>query len=154
MRRSSTWPARNTGPSRKGLRAARTIADHAMLALAEPADTGGALAWLPAFIRRLFVRATPAPEPLSWYEEYLQRCVCVGCGAKFTDRPRDAQGVCQDRWMTEEQCMACYERDGYMERVQLADPIMEMAESLRCEVHRLERPETGPPTGGERSRRP
>jgi len=42
------------------------------------------------------------------YLEWRDRQVCIGCGKKVSERPRDENGYCLDMWLTETECMDCY----------------------------------------------
>jgi hypothetical protein len=42
------------------------------------------------------------------YLKWCQEQVCEGCGARYADRPRDAQGKCTDVWFTETLCWSCF----------------------------------------------
>lgn len=42
------------------------------------------------------------------YTDWRDAQVCEGCGKRFADRPRDAEGRCTDVWITEYRCAACF----------------------------------------------
>jgi hypothetical protein len=46
------------------------------------------------------------------YLKWLRTCVCVDCGAKQSERPRDEHGVAMDTWVTETQCLSCWQKNG------------------------------------------
>lgn len=53
---------------------------------------------------------TPGPGDFDAYQAWLKTCVCSGCGARYADRPRDADGKALDMWATETECMDCFRK--------------------------------------------
>lgn len=49
------------------------------------------------------------------YSDFLNNCSCQDCGKRYADRPRDADGIAMDVWVTEVQCMDCFCRLGNQE---------------------------------------
>ena len=48
-----------------------------------------------------------------WLAEYAS---CIDCGARYSDRPRDLDGICLDVWATETQCGKCFSKFGKPEK--------------------------------------
>ncbi len=50
------------------------------------------------------------------YLDWLARQQCIDCGARYADRPRNADGLFTDLWATENQCFNCLLENGAVER--------------------------------------
>jgi len=61
--------------------------------------------------QRQYFETLKAESDRTWqqYREWCDSRVCLGgCGKKASERPRDANGVCTEMWVTEECCMECW----------------------------------------------
>jgi len=64
----------------------------------------------PEYDREIFRAAAMAAfDRAMLFNPLADSRVCLGgCGKKAKDRPRDANGVCTEAWITEECCMDCW----------------------------------------------
>ena len=53
---------------------------------------------------------TADEKTFSDYLDWLKTSACDGCGMKYADRPRDENGKCTDTWVTEIECLSCFNR--------------------------------------------